>query len=67
MCSNTKCDKFEKINNPTMIITLTLNVIVVLLSNASFTNGAGSIAAKTSERLISPLCVENGIRPKIFR
>ena len=67
MCSYTKCDKFEKINKPTMIISLTINVIVVLLSNASFTNGAGSIVAKTSERLISPLCVENGIRPKIFR
>ena len=67
MCRHLRCDKLQKINITTMIISLTVYVIVFLLSKASFANGAGNIATKTSKRLISPLCVDNGIHPKIYR
>ena len=67
MCRHKRCDKLPNINVPTMIISVTINVIVVLISGVEFANGAETVIAKTSERLISPLCVDNGVHPKIFR
>ena len=67
MCKQVRCDKLQNINIITMRIELTIYVIVFLLSKVSFANGAGNIEAKTSKRLISPLCVDNEVHPKIFR
>ena len=67
MCRHIRCDKLQNINNLTMIISVTLYVIVILISRGHLANGAETNVAKTSDRLISPLCVDNEVHPKIFR
>ena len=67
MCRHIRCDKLQNINEITMIISVTLYVIVISVSRGHLANGAETNVAKTSERLISPLCVDNEVHPKIFR